>query len=81
HMDWHRIADENIVRAVEARIYGEVYNNTNRAYEGVLKKEVEWGGFKKIRNIYEILEEYEDNRKQCLSINDYVPKLIEELFK
>ena len=81
HMDWHRITDENIVRAVEARIYGEVYNNTNRAYEEVLKKEVEWGGFTKVRNIYEILDEYEDNRKQYLSINAYIPKLIEELFK
>ena len=47
YMDWHRIVDENIVRAVETRIYGKVYNNTNRAYEQVLKKEVEWGALQK----------------------------------
>lgn len=81
YMDWHRIVDENIVRAVETRIYGEVYNNKNKAYEEVLKKEVEWGGFTKVRNIYEVLDEYEDDRKQYISINAYIPKLIDELFK
>ena len=54
-MDWNRIIDENIVRAVSARIIGRVTQNEEKAYEAIIKREMEFGGFSKVKNIYDIL--------------------------
>lgn len=35
YMDWHRIVDENIVRAVETSIYSKIYNDPDHAYEKI----------------------------------------------
>lgn len=80
-MDWHRIVDENIVRAVETAIYANVYHDRAQAYEQVMKKEVEFGGMLGLPRLYEALETYEKNRDLYASIADYLPMLIDSLFE
>lgn len=76
NMPWHRITDEAIVRAVQARIYGIVYHNPEFGYQEILSKEIK-AGFQNLDAIYHGLEEYEDNRNQYPMIDDYLVKLIE----
>lgn len=80
-MDWHRIVDENIVRAVETAIYANVYHNREQAYEQIMKKEVELGGMLRLPRLYEALKTYEKNRDSYASIADYLPVLIDSLFE
>lgn len=81
NMPWNRVVDENIVRAVETRIYAQVLDNGHKAYEQILKKEIEWGGFKKVGKLYKTLKDYEENRDKYPIIDDYMPELINGLLK
>lgn len=76
NMPWHRITDEAIVRAVQARIYGIVHKDPEYGYQEILSKEIN-AGFQNLDTIYHSLEEYETNRSQYPTIDDYLPKLIE----
>lgn len=80
YMEWYRIVDENIVRAVETRIYGKYYNSLEKAFNQVLRKEIEWGEFSKVESLYSALDEYEANRSQYPDITAYTTKLIQVLF-
>lgn len=66
NMPWHRITDEAIVRAVQARIYDQE----------ILSKEIQ-AGFRNLDAIYDSLEEYENNRNKYPKIDDYLVNLIE----
>lgn len=76
NMPWHRITDEAIVRAVQARIYGIVYQNPELGYQEILAKEIR-AGFQNIDALYQCLEEYESSRDKYPVIDDYVVKLVE----
>ena len=76
NMPWHRITDEAIVRAVQARIYGIVYQNPELAYQEILAKEIR-AGFQNLDVVYRCLEEYENNRDEYPVIDDYAVKLVE----
>lgn len=76
---WNRIADENIVRAVETAIYKNVYNNEEQAINQILNKEV-LNFNKNIKSLYDSLELYESDRNKYKTIDDYIPKLITTLF-
>lgn len=78
-MDWNRIIDENIVRAMSTRIIARVTQNEEKAYEEIMKRKIELGGFYKVQNIYETLKIYEDNRNQYPTINSYTKQMIEKL--
>lgn len=80
YMPWNRIIDENIVRAVQTRIYSEVLGDEAKAYAQILEKEVKWGGFQKVQKVYDALEKYETNRTEYKTIDDYMPLMIEALF-
>lgn len=80
YMPWHRIVDENIVRAAETAIYAKIYNDKEKAFNEILKKEIEFGGFKNVERVYKALDEYQNNREQYKSIDDYIPYLISVLF-
>ncbi|MCM1989462.1 DUF4932 domain-containing protein [Oceanirhabdus seepicola] len=78
-MPWNRITDEYFVRAIQGRIYRNVYDE-KKARHTILDKELLYGGFHYLNGIYEKLEEYENNREKYKSIDSFVPILIEELF-
>lgn len=78
-MPWNRIVDENFVRAVQGRIYKKIFNEET-AHSEILDKEIEFGGFKKLMQIYNELEEYENKRSIYSTFDDFTPKLIERLF-
>lgn len=75
NMPWHRIMDEAIVRAVQARIYGIIYQNPETAYQEILAKEIQ-AGFKNLDAAYHSLEAYETNRDIYPKIDDYLEELI-----
>jgi pyrimidine operon attenuation protein/uracil phosphoribosyltransferase len=79
-MPWNRIVDENFVRAIQGKIYIYVFNK-NKAWDEILYKEIRLGGFTRLKNIYDELEEYEENRTEFNSIDDFVPELSKELFR
>ena len=81
NMDWNRVIDENIVRAVSTRIIARVTGNEKKAYEDIMRREIEFGGFSKVQNIYDILKNYEDNRKEYESIDCYTEQMIEALLQ
>jgi hypothetical protein len=78
-MPWNRLIDENLVRAVEARIYDRVYGE-GTGYKDIIEKETK-AGFKNVNKAYEKLKEYENNRSKYSSIDDFMPELIESLLK
>jgi hypothetical protein len=79
-MPWNRIVDENFVRAIQGRIYANAFDE-NRAWDEVLDKEIRFGGFTRLEDIYNKLEEYEENRAEFNSIDNFVPELSKELFR
>jgi len=79
-MDWHRLVDENIVRAVETSIYADIYNDRDKAYDEIMRKEVEFGGMQHLPKLYDSLEQYENNRETYTNISSYLYELIRVLF-
>lgn len=77
-MPLYRQADEYFVRAIEARLYSQVYNESYaQAY--IMKNEIEYGGFNQLECMYDMLEKYEDNRFLYQSIDKYFPKVLDTL--
>ena len=76
-MPWHRIVDEAIVRAVQAGIYRQVYNDSERAYNELLVKEI-GAGMANLDRMYEALLLYESDRSTYPSIDYYLDTLIHE---
>jgi len=76
---WNRATDENIVRAVEARLYKKEFGE-DRAIRDIIDPETQYG-FKQVRKIYDKLEEYEKDRNKYPTIDDFMPELIKEMFK
>jgi len=55
YMPWNRIVDENFVRAIQGRIYANVFDE-NKAWDEVLDKEIRFGGFTRLEDICNKLE-------------------------
>uniref|UniRef100_S0DDY5 DUF4932 domain-containing protein n=1 Tax=termite gut metagenome TaxID=433724 RepID=S0DDY5_9ZZZZ len=79
-MPWHRMTDEAIVRAVQARIYGAVSQDYEGLAKQILDKETR-GGWANLLALYSILENYENNRTQYPQIDSFLPILISQYFK
>ncbi|WP_432666552.1 DUF4932 domain-containing protein [Wukongibacter baidiensis] len=79
-MPWNRIVDENFVRAIQGRIYKNVLGE-ERAMNEIIDIQIKYGGFKNLKSIYDKLDEYEKDRERYPMIDDFIPKLIKELFK
>lgn len=79
-MPWNRIIDENLVRAVQGRIYKNVLGE-ERAMNEIIDIQIKYGGFKNLKAVYDKLEEYEKGRESYPMIDDFIPELIKELFK
>lgn len=79
-MPWNRIVDESIVRVVEARIYEEVLDDKQKAFNLILEPEIKWSGMPKLKEMYDKLEEYENNRDTYKIIDEYITVLIETMF-
>ena len=78
-MPWYRIADEYCVRAIEGRIYGQVFDE-NLAYKKIIEPEIKWGGFSKLDQVYKCLENYEMDRVTYKSFDLYVEECVQVLF-
>lgn len=78
-MPWYRIVDEYCVRAIEGRIYGQVFDE-NLAYKKIIEPEIKWGGFSKLDQVYKCLENYEMDRARYKSFDLYVEECVEVLF-
>ena len=70
NMPWYRITDEAIVRVVQARIYGAVYNDYDRAFRQILEKEIQ-SGFVNLEAMFNSLKTYEQERNQYKTIEDF----------
>lgn len=79
-MEWHRIVDEHIVRVVETAIFSDVLGDEKRAFDLILKKEIQFGGMPKLEELYQSLSLYEANRDQYKTIGAYLPNLITTMF-
>lgn len=79
NMPYNRIYDEYFVRALEGRIYKEVYSQ-KEALNKIINKEMEHG-FNQLMGVYLKLEDYEENPKNYEDIDAFLPELIELLGK
>lgn len=79
NMPWNRIVDENFVRAIQGQIYKNIFNE-ERANNEILDKEIKFGGFTKLKGVYDKLNYYDKNREEYIMIDDFMPELIKELF-
>jgi len=75
---WNRITDENFVRAIEARLYKNVFNE-NLALNNIIYPETK-NGFTHVQALYNKLDYYEKDRQSYTTINDFIPQLINELY-
>lgn len=75
---WHRITDECFVRAIEGRIYKNRFGE-ERALNEIIDPETAHG-FKQLKNVYKNLQEYEDNRKEYVSIDNFIPIVIKGMY-
>lgn len=73
NMPWHRITDEAIVRAVQARIYREANQGDEAAARQLLDRQ---SGIASLYLIYDSLADYESHREKYPSIDDYLQILI-----
>jgi len=80
NMDWHRIFDENLVRAVQAKIYYTFFKSED-AIDYILRDEYEIGGFKKAYDFYDSLDAYEISRNIYDGIKEYIPQIINKVFE
>jgi|GEM_PF-3850185 len=78
-MPWNRIVDENFVRAIQGRIYKNVFGE-KRAIEEIIDPQIRYGRFVKLGDVYKELEAYEANRNQYRTIDTFIPRLIKKLF-
>lgn len=79
-MPWFRLVDENMVRAVETRIYADIFGDDQQAYDYILKEQVERNNFASSLRMYNVLPEYEQNRDKYPSLDLYMDPLIKALF-
>lgn len=79
NMKWNRIADENFVRAVQARIYKEVFGD-DYAMKSIIEPQVKYGGFKHLESVYSRLSSYESDREKYPMIDDFIKEMIDMLF-
>ncbi|HEX2946686.1 MAG TPA: stalk domain-containing protein [Clostridia bacterium] len=76
---WNRISDENIVRAVEARIFKSIFGESE-AMTRIINPETR-NGFRKVGTLYNKLNDYEQNRSSYPMLDDFTPELLKEFFK
>lgn len=80
-MEWDRIVDEHVVRAVETAVFRRVLQDEEKAFDSILKREIELGGMTKLQAMYETLPAYEAAREEYPSIDAYLPQIIEAMFR
>lgn len=73
NMPWHRITDEAIVRAVQARIYREVEQGDETAAKQLLDRQA---GIANLDTMYHSLADYESHREKYPGIDDYLEILV-----
>lgn len=78
NMPWARIVDENFVRIIQYRIYRNVYNNEDLAYDRILRKEIEFGGFSKLPNLLKSINDFEKSNEWNTS--EFIQSSIKDLF-
>jgi hypothetical protein len=79
NMPIHRQTDEYLVRAIEGRIYTQVFGEAY-AFDQLMNKEIKFGGFENLALVYNYLEKYESNREVYKSMDDFLPEVVEYLF-
>lgn len=78
NMPLYRQVDEYIVRAIEGRIYTQVFGK-EYTFNRLLNKEIRFGGFERLDEIYNYLSNYEIDRNKFPTIDDFLPGLVEKL--
>ncbi|WDV45370.1 hypothetical protein PV797_17850 [Clostridiaceae bacterium M8S5] len=77
NMPLYRQLDEYIVRAIEGRIYAHKFDE-EYTFDKLLNKEIKFGGFNRLGEIYELLKIYEKENENK-TIDDFLPQLVEKL--
>lgn len=75
---WNRVTDECFVRAIEARIFKNRFGE-EKAIKVILNPETK-NGFSKLKDVYNKLQQYENNRNKYKTIDDFMPELIKEMY-
>lgn len=78
YSDWNTIVNEYFVRAITARVL--FLQNEKEEYENAIKNDKK-SGFEHIEKLTEKLKQYENNRDKYKQIEDFYPKLLDELVK
>lgn len=78
NMPLNRIFDEYFVRAIEGRIYKMTFDEKT-AFNTIIHKEVQYGGFNQLMGLYQELENFENRKDTYTDIDEFLPSLIELL--
>ncbi len=75
NMPLNRQIDEYLVRAIESRIYMHIYGEIY-TFSSILEKEIKFGGFDHLLEIYESFSDYEAKRDHYKDIGSFLPEVI-----
>lgn len=78
NMPIYRQVDEYLVRAIQGRIYTQTFGE-KYTFNRLLNKEIKYGGFERLEDIYKYLFNYETNRNKFPTIDDFLPEVVEKL--
>ena len=76
YAEWDRVLIENLIRAVQARLW-EI--SGNQEMKQWILKESPKHGFQLIPILYDIIEEYEQNRNKYKDFEAFFPELLKKL--
>jgi hypothetical protein len=78
NMPVYRQVDEYLVRAIQGRIYTQAFGE-KYTFDRLLNKEIKYGGFERLEEVYNYLSNYEADRNKFPTIDDFLPELVEKL--
>lgn len=78
NMPLYRQVDEYAVRAIQGRIYTQTFGE-KYTFDRLLNKEIKYGGFERLEDVYNHLSNYETDRNKFATIDDFLPELVEKL--
>ncbi|MBF4692004.1 DUF4932 domain-containing protein [Fusibacter ferrireducens] len=78
NMPLNRQLDEYLVRAIECRIYKQIYGEVY-TFSHILEKEMNFGGFDQLLDVYESFSKYEVNRDRYDDIESFLPEVIHNI--
>jgi len=76
YQSWDRVFIENLIHAVQICLVNKVWDEETT--EKILEKEFKSGYFL-IKDIYKILQDYENNREKYKNFKEFMPMIFEEL--